>query len=170
MPFSREKRKVRRRRSETSCTVVILKEASNIPSIPVVGLGPHGQLAEVGSGVVDDGLVHVVPEAETLGLGTSLDLLGGVKGPVAGALNAVARQRDVISYVTGRERGNMTMGTWSEVVEQGVQRENSKNLGFFPGNVSLSRRIVRSTRYGKEGNIGFALGLNCECRVNLNLR
>ena len=107
MPFSREQRKVRRRRSETACTVVILKEASNIPSIPVVGLGPHGQLAEVGSGVVDDGLVHVVPEAETLGLGTSLDLLGGVKGPVAGALNAVARQRDVISYVTGRERGNI---------------------------------------------------------------
>ena len=142
MPFSREKRKVRRGRSETSCTVVILIEASNIPSIPVVGLGPHGQLAEVGSGVVDDGLVHVVPEAETLGLGTSLDLLGGVKGPVAGALNAVARQRDVISYVTGRERE----GTYNGNV---MERDGGTGsaTGEFEKSRFLSRKCFIVTSY-----------------------
>ncbi len=31
-------------------------------SIPINGPGPHGQLAQIGPGVVYDGLVHVVPE------------------------------------------------------------------------------------------------------------
>ena len=42
--------------------------------IPVNGPGPDRQLAEVGSGGVHDGLVHVVPERQTDRLQAALQL------------------------------------------------------------------------------------------------
>ena len=60
--------------------------------VAVARPGPHRQLAQVGTRVVHDGLVHVVPEAEALRPRTARDLSGDEKGAVAGTLHAVARE------------------------------------------------------------------------------
>ena len=52
----------------------------------VDGPGPDGELAEVGPGVVDDGLEHVVPERDADGLGGAPNLGGHEEGSIAGAL------------------------------------------------------------------------------------
>ena len=52
----------------------------------VIRPDPNTQLAEVGPGVVDDGLEHVVPERDADGLGGAPNLGGHEEGSIAGAL------------------------------------------------------------------------------------
>ena len=72
---------------------------SKLHSLPVEGPGPHGQLAQVGPGVVHDGLVHVVPEGEALRVAAvARHLAGDQEAAVARALDGGAGEGHEVAW------------------------------------------------------------------------
>ena len=91
-----------------------------IDYIPIKSADPHCQFAQIGSSIVDDGFIHVVPKTNALRCRRSRQVPRHQHAAISGLLDGISRKANVIPI---RIAGGMISLKW----------ENTSNIeGFFP--------------------------------------